>query len=935
MRLLRVLVIGGVLVAGLAQDAWAQCRIEGVVRDASGTPLAGVAVVMREPNRRTATDEQGAYSFDDVKPGTYVRLLVLRDSQPVAERVALVTLLVERVDIAIRPPLETVGRQGPPGTVPRRRATPEEVATSVTGSGKGWSGGVRGVVTSADGLALPGASVAVDGTDVFAITDTEGRYTLVGLRPEARVVLVASAPGFETAMSDVLVPRGAPGTASFVLDVAPVSEAVTVTADLPMLKAAGSASRVSLRPEQVIGLPSLGEKDIFRALQLLPGVSGSQEASSGLYVRGGTPDQNLVSYDGFTLYHVDHLFGYFSAFNMDAIDRVEFSKSAFDPADGGRLSSVLRLTGKARAAASPTGFANVSLLSAGGLLSAPLGSRGGILVAARRSYQSPLYNQILDLFNTGGAVGRGGRMPRFSGGVFESTPQSWFYDVNGKIDFALGSRDRISASVYDGRDDLDNSRDLPFGGFPRFRLGETGVELPEDAVMQITDVRDWRNRGYGAIWAHEWAPAATTTLSVGTSEYGAGRSRASILTSPSTGEDYSITAGRGGSRGQAESNSLRDVTVKLDTTVAIGNAHVLSFGGESTDLEIDYDAQTEVLGGPGPAGGPSSRLVGLLDRSGSGRLFAGYVRDTWSPTARLVLLPGVRITKYDVTEEVFVEPRFSMTYQASRRFQLKGGYGVHHQMASRIAREDLTLGDRDFWTLADGDGVPVSRSRQIVFGASFETPILLIDAEIYNKALDDLTMFAPRLTPGAVPEAGASYLQHGDGTARGLEVLVQQKYGVNTGWISYTLGRTRYTFPGLEAEAFVASHDQTHEIKVADSVRVGRWTMGGTWIFGSGRPYTPATDVESVELPSGFVADRVVFGAKNSDRLPAYHRLDLSTQGDFDVWGVRSTVGATVFNVYNRLNVWYREIQTFGGSGVANDVTYMGRAFNVFVKVGF
>ena len=126
-----------------------------------------------------------------------------------------------------------------------------------------------------------------------------------------------------------------------------VSSDVTVVANLPMLSASTEAGKVTLEPEQVTALPSLGSSDIFRALQWLPGVS-SNETSSGLFVRGGTPDQNLVDFDGFTVYSVDHLFGYFSAFNMDAIDAVDLSKGAYEARYGGRLASLTEIRAKSQ-----------------------------------------------------------------------------------------------------------------------------------------------------------------------------------------------------------------------------------------------------------------------------------------------------------------------------------------------------------------------------------------------------------------------------------------------------------------------------------------------------------------------------------------------------------------------------------------------------------
>jgi hypothetical protein len=631
---------------------------------------------------------------------------------------------------------------------------------------------------------------------------------------------------------------------------------------------------------------------------------------------------------------------------MDAVDRVQFSKSAFSAADGGRLSGVLRLTGKSKAAPRPTGFLNVSMLSAGGLFSVPLGDRGALLIAGRRSYQSPLYNDILGLFNTGGPRG-GGIRPGGGNAPFQSTPTSWFYDANAKLDLKITGSDRLAASAYDGRDDLDNSRSLDFSGFTGFRgfpglpaqepsTTDTTTDLPSDLVMEMSDYQHWTNRGFGLTWKHTWGGKAITTASAGTSRYVNVREFSSSLTSKSTGEDYSLQSGRGGNGGQAQENQLEDLTVRLDNSLSLGRSHQLAFGLETTRLDISYAARTEVVQGMGPGGGFNRGLVGLLDQAGTGRTITGYLQDTWIPSARLVVRPGVRVTRYDVTSQAFVEPRLSLNYQLTSRLQLKGGYGTYHQVANRIQQEDLSQGDREFWVLADGTNVPIARSWQVAAGGSYETEDFLIDVEVYHKRLDDLTMFAPRLVGGQPPQQGASYLYHGSSTSRGVEMLFQKKFGVQTGWLSYTLSKVQQDFPSLEADGFPASHDQRHEVKITDSVKLGAWTIGASWIFGSGRPYTPATGIESVEIAdTGITVNRLTYGPKNSATLPLYHRLDASTQGDFSLWGARSTIGVTVFNVYDRQNVWYRTYQTFGGSGTVNDVTFMGRAFNLFYRIGF
>ncbi|MGC4086260.1 MAG: TonB-dependent receptor [Vicinamibacterales bacterium] len=230
--------------------------------------------------------------------------------------------------------------------------------------------------------------------------------------------------------------------------------------------------------------------------------------------------------------------------------------------------------------------------------------------------------------------------------------------------------------------------------------------------------------------------------------------------------------------------------------------------------------------------------------------------------------------------------------------------------------------------------VPVARSRRATAGASYRTRNVLLDLTLFRTRFDDVTLFAPRLTPGDVPVTTSLFV--GTQQARGAELFFQQRAARQSGWVSYTLSDVRQRFTGLEADAFAATQDERHRIKVVESVNVFRnWTMAGTWVFGSGRSYTPATGIEPVTLPVGLTVDGLLFGTTNSARLPAYHRLDASVQNTFHVFGIRGTVGATLFNVYDRKNVWYRSYQTFGGLATSSDVTYLTRAINAFVKIGF
>ena len=210
------------------------------------------------------------------------------------------------------------------------------------------------------------------------------------------------------------------------------------------------------------------------------------------------------------------------------------------------------------------------------------------------------------------------------------------------------------------------------------------------------------------------------------------------------------------------------------------------------------------------------------------------------------------------------------------------------------------------------------------------------DLSGFYKRFDDLALFAPRLYTGMLPDAGADLLHIGSGTAAGIEAILQHRTPQNGMWIGYTLSRVDNSFPTLEDDTFPASYDQLHEFKVVDAFEiVAKWSVSGAFVVGSGRPYTVASGVETVWFPTGAVLSQLTFGDKNASRLPAYHRLDVSTERDFSFGRIGTSLGATVFNVYDQKSAIAVEYDSIAGTLAAHDVTQMGRAVNAFLRVRF
>ena len=811
-------------------------------------------------------------------------------------------------------------------------ATGDALAQSAVG---GTTHGVRiiGTVQTPDGSRLPGATVRIFGTELSTTTDGDGAYVLEARRPVGRLILFAELSNFSSDDVTLQVTGPLSTRIDFILTPTFASD-VTVIAEVPMLDAADDVSRIELSPEQVSVLPSLGERDLFRTFQLLPGVSGSNEASSGLYVRGGTPDQNRVEYDGFRIYHVDHLFGYFSAFNMDAVDTVELSKGGFEARHGGALSSVMQITGKSGRLDRAAGSFGAGLLSFNGVYETPLfDNRASGLLAVRRSFQGPLYDKILNLYDSNAAPGQPGGFGPGGGGLgpgggrfstFSSQPSSSFYDVNGKLLFNPSTADSVSLSLYRGNDNLDNSRSLqlPEGLFDRLR--ERGIDpaargLDPSGTLDISDVRDSGNTGVGLVWSRQWNASVLSEVSLGYSRFQDVRDRARQIGS--------------NANPSAESNQVDDLTFRATVPITLGVGHTFEGGIEVTGNRLSYNLQSGQ--GQGARLG-ASPLASVLNRDEGGRLAAAFLQDRWLIGSRLLLVPGVRLTHFDRTGGRYTEPRLAATLFLTDEFSLKTAAGRYYQFTNRITREDVLQGNREFWSLSDGTTVPVAEATHLIGGASYERGDLLVDVELFSKDLSDLTQFAPRFATASDDLDYDDFFFRGTGTARGGELLVQKRSGRHTGWASYTLSAVEESFPDLQAAPFPATHDQRHEVKLVNLYQMGDWHLSQTWIYASGKPYTEPVGLETVDRPFGGTIERVVAGPKNGGRLPAYHRLDVAINREFFVQdAMRGVFSLTLFNLYNRTNVWYKEFEVIEDEIIENDIQLMGRTVNAAVTLKF
>lgn len=794
---------------------------------------------------------------------------------------------------------------------------------------------LTGIVKSAQsGETLPSASIVIKGTTTGTTTNVDGFFTVLNL-PGKKFTINVFYVGYHPLEMEIDIDK-IKGRLEINMQPSNIEiEEVFVSAKAyKMIKATEGVSATRVSPIDLKTLPSFGQVDVFRSLQLLPGISSTNESSSGLYVRGGTPDQNLVLLDGMTVYNVDHFFGFFSAFNADAIKDIQMFKGGYPAQYGSRISSVVDLTGKT---GDPNNFhmsGGINLLDAHTSVEIPLWGKGSVLLTGRRSYtdfiESGLYNKIYDMLSnnqettdnqqatTGFPGGRGGRFGNFQQPQTTTTrPSFYFYDFNGKITYRPSQKDNLAISFYSGKDNLfedsENVRNI------EGRANGNNVVAGRSVFNSQNEDTDWGNVGTSLKWSRQWNPKFYSNLMGAYSHYFSNYLQTRNTETYNTDADTLMNSRNTGSM---EDNNVNDFTLRLDNEWQISNHHHVRFGLNVTQTNISYDFTRD-------------DTLSILNRDDKSLLSTLYAQDKWKITPNLEINAGIRANHYDITGDVYIEPRLSFQYKPTEKLTLKGATGKYNQFVNRVINENVTEGSRDFWLVADNDLVQVQSSWHYVLGGSLENKMLLFDVEAYYKTLAGLSEFSLRYQRSGI--ALDQLFFAGDGTSKGIEFLLQKKQGEFTGWLSYTLAKVERHFDGLnDGNPFPALHDQTHEFKtVANWEPHPKWRFSATWVYGSGKPYTAPESQYTLDLLDGRQFSYISVGEKNGELLPAYHRMDIAAHYLFKLGKVNMDAAFSVFNLYNRTNIWYREFDLSELPMVVNDVTYLGVTPNISLNFNF
>ncbi len=613
-----------------------------------------------------------------------------------------------------------------------------------------------------------------------------------------------------------------------------------------------SVETLSPREAKLIPL-LLGESDILKAIQLKPGIPSGAEGSSGLFVRGGGSDQNLIILDEAIVYNANHLFGFFSTFNTDAVKDLKMYKGGFPARYGGRLSSVIDVKLKEGNNKKLSGTGGLGLIASRLTLEGPIQSgKSSFMVSGRRTY-ADVFTRLVNRANAG--------QPGFN-----PIPNYYFYDLNTKINFKLGEKDRLMLSGYFGRDVFgfdDDNFNFDF---------------------------DWGNATGTLRWNHLFSNKlfSNTTLTFSNYQYN--------IQNRLTGFSFRV------------GSNIRDLNLKTDFYYALNNRHTLRFGAQATAHYFEI--------GRLKAGSDDGTVSFSAGQNFTGLEFGAYFSDELRLSEKLEIQAGLRLSGFQNEDSWIVrpEPRLSGRFNPSERWALKISYARMNQYLHLVSNAGVAL-PTDIWYPSTRRILPQS-SDQLALGLSYLVgEALFLNWEAYYKKLGNQIEFVDGAELFANDELEEEFAI-GRGRAYGLEWSIEQKEGRLQGWIGYTLAFVRRgDFTPIVPEAsfqqegyFSPIYDRRHDLSVVALYEISdRFSANATFVYGSG---------DLRWLPPGRFSFQDVYGGefksvvphyleRNNYRLPPYHRLDLGLVYQLKPkWG-ESDLTLTVVNVYDRRNTFF------------------------------
>jgi hypothetical protein len=639
---------------------------------------------------------------------------------------------------------------------------------------------------------------------------------------------------------------------------------ITASQDIP-IEQKTEMSIVSIPIKQVKLLPSLGgESDVLKAIQLMPGVQSGNEGTSGLYVRGGSPDQNLMVLDDVPLYYVNHLGGLVSIFNTDAISNINLIKGGFPARYGNRLSSVMDIRMKDGNLKEVKCNAMIGMVASKISIEGPIKQDTSSYIISFRRFMYDLITRPLSKI------------------VFDKVSAGYtFYDFNAKFNYKLSDNDRLYLSVYSGKDKMtikmkDNSDNSKY--MNRSSLG-------------------WGNNLIAVRWNHLFNTKLFSNTTISYSQY---KYNTEFENNNKTGTDKETIFNR-------FTSGINDLAIKFDIEYYHSTKYKLVFGANSIyhtfipgsekfKHNTNSSAITDTIFG--------NYSLHALDN-------AIYIENIFQLGKGFSINAGVRFSHYYVEDTNFVnlEPRILVNCSAGENNSIKASYSQMYQNIHLLTSSGTGM-PTDLWLPATKNVIP-QKSTQYALGAAstrkFYNQNYEISIEFFYKELQNLIAYKTGANVfGSTVDWQDKIEKNGKGASKGIELLINKKTGKITGWIGYTYSKTTRQFENInDGISYLFKYDRPHDISIVVMHNLNKnINFSLTWVYGTGNAITLPVSAYSIMTETG-LEQIYVYEGINTFRMRDYHKMDIGFNFNKEKkWGTR-TWSISVYNLYNRKNPYY------------------------------
>ncbi|MHB9142297.1 MAG: TonB-dependent receptor [Paludibacter sp.] len=689
---------------------------------------------------------------------------------------------------------------------------------------------------------------------------------------------------------------------------------VTVLGNRKELGVQGSQmSAIEVPISQIKSVPALfGETDVIKALQLLPGVKAGTEGSAGMYVRGGGPDENLLLLDGIPIYNVNHMLGFFSVFNADAIKNVTLYKGSFPARFGGRLSSVVDIRMKDGDNKNYHGNITVGLISSKINIEGPIFSENTTFnFSARRTYFDILSQPIIALVAKQSGAGK-------------TSAGYYFYDLNAKISHKFSDKDRLYLSAYMGDDVIYANMQQSYSDYGSAGSQDSRLKMDWNWGNLVTALR-WNHVINNKLFMNTTAAYTRYRfgMSVGT------KSTTTVIDPPSTATQ-SITMGY--------KSGIEDYSAKVDFDWSPNPNHDIKFGTNYTFHTFRPGVTIAQLKSTGEEINQQMDTT-IGDQNVMAHEVTAYIEDNISLGPIVKLNAGLHYSAFLVQNQLYhsiPQPRIGLRFLLTDKLSFKAGFATMSQYIHLLSNSSLSL-PTDLWVPVTKRIAPM-QSIQYSAGIFYNLANLLdLSVEGYYKSMDNLIEYKDGATFFGSSTGWEDKVSMGRGWAYGVEFLAQKTVGNTTGWIGYTWSKSERLFdrPGQEINngiAFPAKYDKRHDLSVVVSHKFSdRFDIAATWVYSTGSCGTLAlqtyggTDVpQSVgdnyyssynfgginQVSNPITSSLPYISSRNNFRYEPYHRLDLGVNFHKQLKHGRRTWNVSVYNAYNQLNPFLTTVTT-------------------------